>query len=173
MSETLRQDETPKVRESAPPKGTKILAGLRSKIAKAILVVAPVLGSCDVQDDQEGVSGAALTQDTVAVSASENADVMNRKVDLWLNGTEWHFQGKYPEQFHLTVYLDGNPSFNQDVQLSNGAFHVQGNLNGADQVDVQAFQITEDGQAGTEIPIEKDPATTGMYGNPNQDASLY
>jgi hypothetical protein len=176
MAEDLtQQGEAIEKQISARSPENRVLAGfsrfaskVRANMRKALVLIVPAIMSCGSPDDMRETASAA-EQGQVPDSA-ETADWKDRKVDLYYDGQDWHFEGKYPSNFKLTVFVDGKPVYNQPVDTKNGGFSVAGKAGDSiSQIDIQAFNADEADQEDIEIPIEPDPLTEGMVGNPHFD----
>ncbi len=153
----------------------KIVGKLRNSVARALLVAAPMIASCggqvDTVDSFQGVGGAQAGQTT------ENMNLRDHEVVVDCNqGGTWRFQGNYPEDFSVVVSVDGKEIATKEVVVDHSIdpstlkqFSVEGPVGNvqAKNVQVQTFDLD-----GNVIPIESDPQTKGMYGNPDCPVGL-
>ncbi len=156
------------VAAAAPSRFSRFARRVRAAMVGAIIAASPVLGSClniEPAGETESVSQGgndALDQRTEAVN------VADRTVNLWFDGKNWHFEGKYPKNFQLTVEVDGEQVFDQAVEPASGAFNVSG-VAGETAHDIQIKAYDPDAQDAQtyQIPIEPKKSTKGMYGVPD------
>lgn len=145
------------------------LKSARRFVTRALVAAAPfVLGSCvgetDMSEQDEtqsyGNVGGAPAQAPV-----ESVSWKDRQVMLNYDGKDWHFEGRFPKDFHLTVDVDGKRVFDEKVVSKNGTFNVKG-LAGetVKDIKIQAFDPNGTDMQSFNIPIEPKIETKGMYG---------
>lgn len=145
------------------------LKSARRFVTRALVAAAPlVLGSCVGETDmseQDEMQSYSNVGGAPAEAPVESVSWRDRQVMLNYDGKDWHFEGKFPKDFHLTVDVDGKRVFDQQVASTNGAFNVKG-LAGESVKDIkiQAFDPNGTDMQSFKIPIEPNIQTKGMYG---------
>lgn len=162
VEETDAVDQQHLEAAQAPSGFSQFLKKTRAYVTGGMIAISPVLGSCvnvDTQNETAEQGGGNVSESTESLQ--------DRTVNLWYNGKDWHFEGKYPKNFRLVVDVDGKQVFDEEVQSFNGAFDVKG-LAGetAHDIKIAAYNPDADSTETFEIPIEPNVKTPGMYGVP-------
>lgn len=156
------------VAAAAPSRLDRFMRGVRRYVTGAIIAVSPVLGSCMNIDSLAETEALAQGGNEGVDKRTEAANVADRTVNLWFDGKDWHFEGKYPKNFQLTVEVDGKQVFDQPVEPAAGAFNVSGVAGEtAHDIQIKAFDPEAQDMQTYQIPIEPKKTTKGMYGVPN------
>lgn len=148
---------------SAPSRMDRFLKKVRGMVTGGLIAISPVLGSCiatpDTQAETAGQGGG---------NVAESKDTLqDRTVNLWYDGKDWHFEGKYPKDFRLVVEADGKQVYDKEVLNVDGNFDVSGVAGEATHdITIKAFDPDAKEIQTLQIPIEPKKDTKGMFGVP-------
>ncbi len=161
-TDALEQQQGSEASELSSKQITRALKKIHTYVVGAVMAVSPLLGSCLETGGQNSAN------QTAEQGNVESANVADRTVNLWYDGKNWNFQGKYTQDFRLTVETDGKQVFDQQVAVNNGNFSVNG-LAGetAHDITIKAYKPDGTELQSLEIPIEPTENSKGMIGNPH------
>ncbi len=153
---------------AVPSRIAKFLRGVRRYVTGALIAASPALGSCVNIDSAAETEVLAQGGNEGVDQTTESANVADRTVNLWFDGKNWHFEGKYPKNFQLTVEVDGKQVFDEPIHPAGGSFNLYGVAGEtARDIQIKAYDPEAQDMQTYQIPIEPKKSTKGMYGVPN------
>jgi len=167
-SEERQEAASPSVEGAGSAGAAGFSKFLQKTRAYVVAAMPAILASCGGVIEDGKQTGVPAVEQNGPSNSTENVDWQKRHVAVNYDNVDWHFQGTYMKDFRAVVYVDGKEVSNKVVTIKDGKFEVAG-LAGENigTIDVQAFEADAPFEKAAEIPIEPDPKSAGMVGNPH------